>query len=149
MPDHSFRGRFLWHELMTSDPKGAIAFYQKVVGWEKSSDHDPSYSLLSYKETPVAGVMAMPAEAKAVNAPPGWLAYVGTPDVHVTAWEAQRLGGKLHKAPTTTPGVGMWAVLLDPQGAAFGIYTPERAQKATAEPGVGDFSWHELATTNH
>src|SRR5437868_9792380 len=107
MPEQSIRGRFLWHELMTSDPKGAIAFYQKVVGWEKEAwDQDPSYSVLSYNGSPMAGVMSIPAEAKAMNQPPAWMAYIGTPDVQVSAWEAQRLGATLHKEPTKTPNVG-------------------------------------------
>lgn len=28
-----FRGRFLWYELMTNDPKAAQDFYMRVVGW--------------------------------------------------------------------------------------------------------------------
>ena len=27
------RGRFVWHELMTTDPQAAIGFYTKVIGW--------------------------------------------------------------------------------------------------------------------
>ena len=27
------RGRFVWYDLMTTDPEGAAAFYGKVVGW--------------------------------------------------------------------------------------------------------------------
>jgi predicted enzyme related to lactoylglutathione lyase len=150
MPDTSIRGQFLWHELMTSDPQAAVAFYQKVIGWDKQKwEQDPSYTILAYKGTPMAGVMSVPPEAKAMNAPPSWMAYIGTPDVHVTAWEAQRLGAKQLKGPTSTPTVGTWAVLRDPQGAVFAAYTPERAPKVGAEPGIGDFSWHELATTNH
>ena len=28
------RGKFVWYELLTSDPKAAETFYQKIVGWE-------------------------------------------------------------------------------------------------------------------
>ena len=27
-------GRFVWYELMTTDPKAAIAFYGDVIGWK-------------------------------------------------------------------------------------------------------------------
>ena len=27
------RGRFLWHELYTSDVEAAVAFYKAVIGW--------------------------------------------------------------------------------------------------------------------
>jgi predicted enzyme related to lactoylglutathione lyase len=150
MPDTSIRGQFLWHELMTSDPEAAVAFYSRIIGWKKMKwEQDPSYTVFAYGEAPMAGVMKTPPEAKAMGTPPSWIAYVGTPDIHVTAWEAQRLGGKLHKGPKTTPTVGTWAILQDPQGAAFAAYTPERTPQVGQEPGLGDFSWHELATTDH
>ena len=33
MADANARGRFVWYNLMTNDPKKAEAFYQKVAGW--------------------------------------------------------------------------------------------------------------------
>jgi predicted enzyme related to lactoylglutathione lyase len=149
MPNSSVRGHFLWHEVMTTDPLAAAAFYQKIIGWKREKwDQDPSYTVLSYQGKPMAGVMSIPAEAKAMGTAPSWMSYIGTPDVDVTAWDAQRLGAKLHKGPTSTPTVGRWAVLQDPQGATFAIYTPERAPAAGGEAGIADFSWHELATRN-
>ncbi len=146
----SVRGHFLWNELMTTDTQAAVAFYSKVIGWEQVKwDQDPGYTVLAYKGSPMAGVRHLPPEARAMGAPPSWLVYIGTPDVNVTAWEAQRLGAKLLKGPETTPTVGRWAVLQDPQGAVFAAYTPERPPKLGGDPGIGDFSWYELATTNH
>jgi predicted enzyme related to lactoylglutathione lyase len=97
----------------------------------------------------MAGVMKLPPEARAMKTPPMWLAYVGVPDTHVSAWDAQRLGAKLHKGPQKTPTVGTWAVLQDPQGASFAIHQPDQNPQVGEEPGIGDFSWHELATTDH
>jgi len=52
--------------------------------------------------------------------------------------------------PKTMAGVGTFAVLQDPQGAAFAPYTPEADDPAYGgPPSVGEFSWHELATTDH
>ena len=34
MPAPLTRGRFVWHELMTSNPDAAAAFYGKVIGWK-------------------------------------------------------------------------------------------------------------------
>ena len=150
MSESSVRGHFLWHELMTSDPKAAIAFYTRLIGWEAQKwGQDPSYTLLAWKGTPMAGVMAIPPDARAMGAQPGWTLYIGSSDTHVTAWEAQRMGAKLVRGPETTPTVGTWAILQDPQEAGFGILTRERTPDVKAEPGIGDFSWHELATTDH
>jgi len=150
MPDSSIRGYFLWHELMTSDTAAASAFYQQVIGWGKEAwEQDKSYLVMSHKGAPMAGIMKLTPEARAMHTPPGWIAYVGTPDVEVTAWEAQRLGGKVLKGPTTTPTIGKWVVLQDPQGAVFAAYTPEHTPKVGQEAAIGDFSWHELATTDY
>jgi len=42
-------GKFVWIELMTSDPKAAEGFYTKVVGWSAKDSGQPgmSYTLLS------------------------------------------------------------------------------------------------------
>ena len=31
------RGRFVWYELLTADPKAAVDFYTGVVGWGTST----------------------------------------------------------------------------------------------------------------
>lgn len=144
------RGRFVWYELMTSDPQAAQAFYQDVVGWSTAPFEDAGvpYTLWMNGETPVGGLMELPQEAKA-GAPPHWLAYVATPDVDETARRAKDLGGKVLKGPETA-SVGRWVVLQDPQGAVFAAYrSATEMQEADEEPQVGEFSWHELITTDH
>jgi predicted enzyme related to lactoylglutathione lyase len=45
--------------------------------------------------------------------------------------------------------IGRYAVVADPQGAAFGVYHPKRAVKAPAQrPQRGEFAWQELATSD-
>jgi predicted enzyme related to lactoylglutathione lyase len=44
--------------------------------------------------------------------------------------------------------VGRFAVLQDPQGAAFTAYTPASPTVPTYPTPLGGFSWHELATTD-
>jgi predicted enzyme related to lactoylglutathione lyase len=46
------------------------------------------------------------------------------------------------------PQVGRIAVLADPQGAEFAIFTPSMPGAGSDEPSRGDFSWHELATAD-
>jgi len=48
------------------------------------------------------------------------------------------------------PEVGRFAVISDPQGAAIAIFTPKGdAPGHDGMPNVGEFSWHELTTTDH
>ena len=51
--------------------------------------------------------------------------------------------------PQEVPNVGAWCVVADPQGAVFGIYEPAYPPRAAASPRVGEFSWHELTTTDY
>lgn len=48
MADDSLRGRFVWHELMTTDTKSAAAFLGKVIGWKvQPAGQDPSHQMIT------------------------------------------------------------------------------------------------------
>jgi uncharacterized protein len=147
MADAKPGGRFVWHDLMTKDSKAAIEFYKNVVGWGTQAWNGPQpYTMWTVDNTPIGGVMPMPAAEKA---PPHWLGYISTPNVDATVADATRRGASTHVPPTDIPTVGRFAVLMDPQGAAFAVYTSS-AGSATADrpPKRGEFSWHELTTTD-
>jgi hypothetical protein len=92
----------------------------------------------------IGGLMALPADD---GTPAHWLVYVGTPNVDATVTQAQGLGARLCKAATDIPNVGRFAVLADPQGATFAVFTPGGSPPANP-PAQGGFSWHELQTTD-
>src|SRR6201995_3855901 len=146
MSNAEIRGRFVWHELMTSDTDGAIAFYSKVVPWKTQDSGMPSYTLWMSGNQRAGGLMAWPENAYA-GPPPHWLVYIGTSDVDATVEDAQRLGGKVLKEAADIPNVGRFAVLADPQGATFAVFNPEPSSGDDA-PASGVFPWHELATTD-
>jgi uncharacterized protein len=146
MSTADIRGRFVWHELLTTDTAAAAAFYPKVVPWRTQPSSMPGYTLWLAGDAQVGGLMALPPEA--AGTPPHWLIYIGTPNVDATAEHAQRLGARVVKAPSDIPNVGRFAVLADPQGATFALYTPGPTGGAIPAPGPGVFSWHELATTD-
>ena len=148
-PVPSLRGRFVWHELMTSDTAAAIAFYTKVVGWKIEAWAEmPDYKMWVGARGPVGGLMTIPEEAKLMGAPPSWLAYIGTPSADATAEQAVRLGGKILKPAMDIPSVGRFVVLADPQGAVFAAFTPTTPMPTDITPQLGEFSWHELITTD-
>ena len=139
-------GRFVWHELLTTDTAAAAAFYPKVLPWRTAPSSMPGYTIWMAGQTQIGGLMALPAEAGAT--PPHWLVYVGTPNVDATCSQAQGLGARIVKAPADIPNVGRFAVLTDPQGATFALFTPAGGPPPGAPPAQGGFSWHELATTD-
>lgn len=146
MSNADIRGRFVWHELLTTDTGAAAAFYPKVVPWRTQPSSMPGYTLWMAGDAQVGGLMALPADAG--GTPPHWLIYVGTPNVDATAEHAQRLGARVVKPAADIPNVGRFAVLADPQGATFALFTPMPGGSGPPAPGAGVFSWHELATTD-
>lgn len=148
MPASPLRGRFVWHELTTHDPDAAARFYPGLTGWKVEPYADnPSYRLWTVGGVPMGGLMALPDEQRRAGAPPAWLCYVGVPDVDATVRQATALGARVYVQPQTIP-VGRFAVLADPQGAAFAVYRPSQEPMGGDDAPVGDFSWHELATTD-
>jgi predicted enzyme related to lactoylglutathione lyase len=140
------RGKFVWHELLSGDAAAATAFYTKVVPWRSQPwEQDSSYSMWVAKNGPVGGIAKLDSPAS-----PHWLAYVAVPDIGATVEAAKGLGGRVLKDKTSLPNSGSYAVLADPQGAEFAIYQAgaESGGNGAAGPGAGDFSWHELATTD-
>ena len=139
--------RFVWYDLMTTDTDGATRFYRDVMGWTAEPwPGGPPYTILKTAGRGVGGVTAMPPR---VEAPPHWLGYVGVPDVDETARQARELGGLVHREPSDITEVGRFAVVSDPQGAVLAVFTAHGEQPVSeGPPGVGEFSWHELATTD-
>ena len=139
------RGTFVWHELLTSDTAGAGAFYPKVVSWKPQPwERDPSYTLWMGKAGPIGGV----ATLDDATGGPRWLAYVGVEDVHAAVAQAKSMGAKVTKDVTDMPGTGTYAVLTDPQGAEFAVFKSANPPGNGGAASAGDFSWHELHTTD-
>ena len=133
-------GWFVWHELLTPNAAGAHEFYGKALGWEQQPwEADPSYVMFKARSGPVG------AAVESKSAPPHWLPYISTRDVDSTIEAAGRLGGRVETPATPLPNGGRYAVLVDPQGAPFGIHAA--GDGAEAGPPPSEFSWHELATS--
>jgi predicted enzyme related to lactoylglutathione lyase len=145
-------GSFVWYELMTSDTSAAKTFYGKVAGWGTQDIPMPgmTYTLFSIGETPVGGLMDLPADAANMGIPPNWISYVGVADVDAATEQAKRLGGSMFVPPRDIPNVGRFAVIADPQGAAISLFkwlTPR--PDPTVAPGTpGHVGWHELAAAD-
>ena len=145
----SLLGRPLWYELMTSDPKPAEAFYNKVVGWSAVPfpQSPMPYTLFQRGgDVPVAGLLKTPED---MNAPPFWAMYVGVPKLEDAVSKIERLGGSQLSPVIDVPTVGRMQMVRDPQGAAFYAYEPQNEpQQPEGNPEVGEASWLELMTTD-
>jgi predicted enzyme related to lactoylglutathione lyase len=141
------RGQFVWEELTTTDTTSAGGFYGKVAGLKtEAAPGGSSYTLFIAMAGRMGGLLALGADA---GASPHWLSYLSTLNVDETARQAESLGGRVVKPPAQMGDGGRFAVLQDPQGAVFAVYTPPRPSDRPPAVSFGSMSWHELATTDH
>jgi predicted enzyme related to lactoylglutathione lyase len=95
--------------------------------------------------TPVAGAMTLPQEACDAGGRPGWMGYVGVADADAAVRKLTGAGGKVHRPPADIPGIGRFAVVADPHGAAFALFQPHGGSQEPASPMTpGHVGWHEL-----
>ena len=119
-------GALCWTELATRDTKTAEKFYVGLFGW--TPKHSPAGAGMEYTEfsvngTPGVGMMPMPEQVPAF-VPAHWTPYFMVADVDASAAKATSLGGTLTVPPMDIPNTGRFAMISDPQGAMFAIYTP-------------------------
>jgi uncharacterized protein len=138
--------KFVWHDLMTTDTKAAVAFYSAVIGWKPQDSGMPGseYTLFHADEAMAGGLMAIPEDQKGM--PPCWTGYIGVDDCDAWTKKVADKGGKVWKEPQNIPGVGRFSVVADPHGAVF-ILMADASQQDTPEIPMdtkGCFSWNEL-----
>lgn len=146
----SQQGTPVWYELSTSNVDAAQRFYEKVIGWKiaDSGMAGLDYRLANVNGAMVAGMMVPPME----GVPPWWAIYFAVDNCDKTAAALTAAGGKVHVPPTDIPGVGRFAIVTDPQGAAFGLLTPlpmdTPQPPAFDQKKMGHGNWHELMSTD-
>ena len=114
---------FSWAELNARGIATAIPFYTEVFGWTHTTqpmgEGVGDYTEFQLGGVSVAGGLEMnpmvPAEV-----PSYWLVYFGVTDVDSSYQAALGAGAREMLPPRDFPG-GRFAILGDPQGAAFGL----------------------------
>jgi predicted enzyme related to lactoylglutathione lyase len=139
---------FVSYELMTPDVAAATAFYSGVVGWSAQDAGMPgmAYTLMLAGDAQVAGLMATPAELRAIGAPAAWSGYIAVDDVDAMDARVLQGGGKVLRPAADIPGIGRFSVVADPQGASFMLFKPSRSEAPPMPaPGApGTVGWREL-----
>jgi predicted enzyme related to lactoylglutathione lyase len=120
---------FGWAELNARGLDRAVGFYETVFGWTHSTSpfgDGEEYTTFEHGGQPVAGALEMNPQIPA-ETPSYWLIYFLSDDVDARFQRAIDLGGSEMVAPSDMPG-GRFAIVSDPQGAAFGILYMEPQQ---------------------
>src|SRR6478736_6497695 len=103
-------GRFVWHQLNTTDPDAAKRFYGDLLGWsfrENDMGGGMIYTEIGLDGDYFAGLMSLMAPE---GTPPHWSAYITSDDVDASAEKVKRLGGQVVFGPDDIPNVGRFAL---------------------------------------
>ena len=152
---------FIWYELMTTDPLGAKAFYDAVVGWDIAAESDSAAPGIDYRMIRRSdggfngGVLALTPEMQAEGAHPCWVGYLHVADIDASVAAIAADGGKVLSPPVDLPDTGRFAMVTDPQGAPFYLMQPTPPpERAGMESDVWHRSepqhvaWNELYTSD-
>ena len=71
----SNQGRFIWYELMSTDPKAALNLYSGLTGWSHKS-WDADYDMWMIGDRRMAGCFKLPSGAQEQGAPTHWVGYI-------------------------------------------------------------------------
>jgi len=138
-------GRFVWHDLMTTDIAKAQQYYADLLGWTyKDFDmgEGGKYQMIHAGGTEWGGFIPADPERS-----PQWVSYVTVPDVDAAVAAAQEKGGQVMVPAMDIPTVGRFAYIAGPNGGTISPFTPEPRQGETPPdpaPAPGTFVWHEL-----
>jgi uncharacterized protein len=114
-----------WTELMTKDAGQASAFYTGLLPWktEAMNSSGMEYTVFKRGDTGVGGMMQIQPAMGPI--PSHWLTYFMVDDADGKIAKAQGLGAKILVPARSVPTVGRFAILTDPQGAAFAVIQPD------------------------
>lgn len=116
-------GAMTWNDLVTPDPDAAARFYEGMFGWRTEEIPDAGgYRVIYNGERSNGGMTPLDPSRMAAETPPHWMAYFGHEDVTRLVGEVGGLGGQVFVEPMQMPN-GSFAVLGDPQGAVFSVWT--------------------------
>lgn len=139
-------GSFCWWSLMTKDVEKANGFYQQLFDWTLSEMDIPGEENSTIYTAGNGGFGNPVPLENDFPGPSHWITYIAVSDVNETCDRVKKLGGKVCVPAFDIPTVGRTAVITDPVGAAFHIFTPENKEENLnmISNGSGEVCWMEL-----
>lgn len=124
---------FVHIELSTDDVAGAKKFYKKLFAWKIKDMKSPGmpYTLIDFGSKTAGGGITgkqMPDQ------PTAWLAYVEVASVKKTLAKVDAAGGRVVVPFMPIGDMGAIGVLLDPAGAALGLWEKAKVKAKKKAP---------------
>lgn len=123
-------------EIYGDNPEALAKFYTQLFDWDVQHMPEMEYRLVKAVDT---GTDNRPTTVGAINGgiatrPQGYgvngaVNYVMVDSIEGYVDKAQKLGAKLTKGKTAVPGMGWFAMFMDPEGNHFAIFKDDQTAK--------------------
>jgi uncharacterized protein len=139
-------GEPCWIQLSTDDVDTAISFYGGLYGWAvgEASEELGGYRMFLRGDEPVAGLV--PAADGIAST---WSVFLQSPDLSRTLERATASGGRVLVEPMQIADLGWSAEVVDPAGAAVGVWQPDTFPGFVTRAEEGAPAWFETLTTSY
>ena len=130
LSDEPLTGKFVWHDLVTTDLEADKRFYSGLFGWTYEQRRGPNgnpYTLAKSGDRFVAGMVVEPQPKDGTDIS-RWLGYLSVPDVELAVRHNGTAGGSTVVERLDIGDFVRVAAIIDPQGAVLGL----------AQSGIGD-----------
>lgn len=138
-------GTFGWVDLMSPDPEDAAEFYEKVFGWDaRPAEGGMPYTMFYADGKNVAGMGKLTEEMAESGMPSVWASYIIVDNVDKVHTKAIELGATSVMGVMQVADTGRMAVIIDPVGAAVGLWESGTHDGAEVFNLPGALTWNEL-----
>ncbi|MCW2540391.1 MAG: Glyoxalase/bleomycin resistance protein/dioxygenase [Frankiales bacterium] len=132
-----------WVDLLSSDVEKSTTFYSELFDWhaEAAGEEFGGYVTFDSDGHAVGGLMGrMPG----MESPDAWSTYISTDDIDATVQAATGSGAQVIAPPMQVGDIGKMAVLIDPAGAAVGLWQPLSFFGFSKYNETGSVTWDEV-----
>lgn len=142
-------GRFVFHDLMSSDVGQSRNFYSLLFPEWEFQDIDlgeaGTYHVIKLDGMKCGGIVPVDPS---LGVTAHWIGYVEITDCDAATECAVSEGGQVPVPTMDVPGMGKFAVIMDRQQAILKALEPASSVDHSAEPASGQFCWNELLTND-
>jgi len=140
-----------WVDLQTSDQDAAKDFYAGLFGWtydDQPMPDGPVYAMAQIGQDNVAAIAPQPPDMAAAGVPPMWNTYLAVDSVDDAVAKVEAAGGQVAMPAFDVMDAGRMAFVMDPGGAAVGLWQAGKHIGATLVNEPGTVTWNELITAD-
>lgn len=136
-----YPGKFIWTDLVTTDPERAAEFYSALFGWQISA-YDEDYQVVRNQGRLIGGMARNQAEGDDVRS--RWISFVSSQNFDATHEKLIAAGAEVVLEPTVVRERGELGIYMGPDGGVFGVLDSAEGDPQERGAGLGDWIWIEL-----